>query len=178
MSSSMLSHTVNLTYCRAQPSNASNRVILRALVATRTESLPASTPNRRGFIAGIAVLPGLLSWSNPAWADDFEFTVVDPSVVRALKARDEAMRFQCEGGMMDCDGDRREYAKSQMEAFAAKRDGVDRPATIGCKTEEACGDDFLEVVTSGLRGITTPENFEAKGLDPDVAPNSTTYVPN
>lgn len=34
-----------------------------------------------------------------------------------MEARDEAMDFKCKGGMMDCDGDRREFAKAQWDNY-------------------------------------------------------------
>jgi hypothetical protein len=46
-----------------------------------------------------------------------EITIAAPSVLSSINARDEAMRFKCSGGMMDCDGDRREFAKKQYENF-------------------------------------------------------------
>jgi len=32
------------------------------------------------------------------------------------------MNFKCKGGMMDCDGDRREFAKKQYENFKKRMD--------------------------------------------------------
>ena len=39
-------------------------------------------------------------------------------------ARDEAADFKCKGGMMDCDGDRREFAKKQTANFLARGKGI------------------------------------------------------
>lgn len=39
-----------------------------------------------------------------------------------MARRDEAADFKCKGGMMDCDGDRRQFAKNQWKQFLA-RDG-------------------------------------------------------
>jgi len=43
-----------------------------------------------------------------------------PAPPPAQDDRDEAMANKCPGGMMDCDGDRREYAKEQYKNFEKK----------------------------------------------------------
>ena len=52
-----------------------------------------------------------------------EITIASPSVLSSLNARDEAMGFKCKGGMFDCDGDRRQFAKKQYENFKKRMDG-------------------------------------------------------
>jgi hypothetical protein len=50
-----------------------------------------------------------------------DIAVADPSVLAALRARDAAADFKCKGGMFDCDGDRRAFAKKQYASFLARR---------------------------------------------------------
>jgi hypothetical protein len=52
-----------------------------------------------------------------------DIVVVDPQVLKSLQARDEAANFKCKGGMMDCDGDRRAFAKKQYQDFLKRRAG-------------------------------------------------------
>jgi hypothetical protein len=90
----------------------------------------------------------LFPWA-PRRAQAMEFEVVKPEVLEGLRARDDAASFKCKGGacalltrrqqqpverrrcddddgvrvragMMDCDGDRREFAKQQQQDFAKK----------------------------------------------------------
>ena len=56
----------------------------------------------------------------PAAAAGPEIARVQPSVSASLAARDAAADFKCKGGMMDCDGDRREFAKNQWRSFLAR----------------------------------------------------------
>jgi hypothetical protein len=58
--------------------------------------------------------------------------------VEGLRRRDEAMQFKCKGGMMDCDGDRREYARKQADNFVAKATGAPG-ADVSCKARALQG---------------------------------------
>ena len=42
-------------------------------------------------------------------------TPAAPTFKAYMDARDEAMTNKCPGGMFDCDGDRRDYAKAQFQ---------------------------------------------------------------
>ena len=114
------------------------------------------------------------------------------------------MSFKCKGGMMDCDADRREFARKQIENLAARAAGLPT-ADTSCKVEEACTTDILGVrargmrarraraargaplttvpgaapqaAVSGLNGFTTGEKLAKMGRDPTTAVNSTAYVP-
>ncbi len=108
----------------------------------------------------------------PARAVDFVFA--DAAAVEGLRRRDEAMQFKCKGGMMDCDGDRREYARAQVESFAKR--GAGEPLADACKTEEACTKNVLGAAVSGLNGFTTGEKLAKLGKDPTSMVNSTEYV--
>jgi hypothetical protein len=55
-----------------------------------------------------------------------------------MRRRDEAMQFKCKGGMMDCDGDRREYARKQADNFVAKATGAPG-ADVSCKARAQQG---------------------------------------
>ena len=79
-------------------------------------------------------------------------------------SRDDAMRMKCEGGMMDCDGDRREYARAQSENFIL-RNSRDVPTPPTCKVEEACTSDIIGAAIAGLNGFTTSEKLEKMGRD-------------
>ena len=78
--------------------------------------------------------------------------------------RDNAMRMKCEGGMMDCDGDRREYARAQTENFIRRNSGEER-ILPDCKVEEACTTDILGAAIAGVNGLTTSEKLEKMGRD-------------
>ena len=114
--------------------------------------------------------------SLPARAVDLVFA--SPAAVEGLKRRDESMQFKCRGGMMDCDGDRRAYAKKQTENFvkrvtAAAEDGA--PAEATCKVEEACTKDVLGAAFNGLGGLSSAEKLEKMGRDAKAMVNSTAY---
>jgi hypothetical protein len=88
--------------------------------------------------------------------------IADPSVKRYMDMRDDAMRMKCEGGMMDCDGDRREYAKAATENFIRRNSGeVFEPPP--CTIAEACTTDILGAAMAGLNGLTTSEKLEKMG---------------
>jgi hypothetical protein len=91
---------------------------------------------------------------------------VDPSVKQYMDSRDDAMRMKCEGGMMDCDGDRREYAQKQAENFVARNSGEER-ILPECKVEEAC--------TENILGLTTSEKLEKMGRDGDAINGTARY---
>jgi hypothetical protein len=61
-----------------------------------------------------------------------------PLQVEGMRRRDEAMQFKCKGGMMDCDGDRREYARKQGDNFVAKATGAPG-ADVSCKARAQQG---------------------------------------
>lgn len=50
-------------------------------------------------------------------ANAVDLSFASPEVRQKLIERDESMDFKCKGGMFDCDGDRREYAKNQYKNF-------------------------------------------------------------
>ena len=93
--------------------------------------------------------------------------IVDPSVKQYMDSRDDAMRMKCEGGMMDCDGDRREYAKQATENFIRRNSGdVFEPPP--CTVAEACTTDILGAAMAGLNGLTTSEKLEKMGKNGDA----------
>ncbi|KAL4431072.1 hypothetical protein ABPG75_006328 [Micractinium tetrahymenae] len=75
---------------------------------------PAERP-QQAAVAGSAAIALLLA--SPALA--LELSYAPSSVKAALEQRDEAMAYQCTGGMFDCDGDRRDFAKKQWADFVA-----------------------------------------------------------
>ena len=95
--------------------------------------------------------------------------------MEGLKRRDEAMQFKCKGGMMDCDGDRREYAKKQTEAFVKRVSGEGPAAEPACKVEEACTKDVLGAAFNGLGGLTSAEKLTKMGKDASSMVNSTGF---
>ena len=48
-----------------------------------------------------------------------------------MDSRDDAMRMKCEGGMMDYDGDGREYAKQATENH--RRNSGDAGPAVHCR---------------------------------------------
>ncbi|KAL4425100.1 hypothetical protein ABPG77_010414 [Micractinium sp. CCAP 211/92] len=74
---------------------------------------PAAT--HQAAVAG--VVSAMLLLAPPVLAMDLSYA--PSSVKAALEQRDEAMAYQCTGGMFDCDGDRREFAKQQWADFVA-----------------------------------------------------------
>ncbi|KAK3280833.1 hypothetical protein CYMTET_11350 [Cymbomonas tetramitiformis] len=139
------------------------RVAVRAtqLVGSDSKSPPRSISQvpsrveRRGLLLGLT-LSGTFCGS----ANAIEIVRLNDEAVEGLRRRDEAAAQKCTGGMFDCDGDRREYAKKQQENFRAKAEGG-KPSE--CKKEEACADNIFEAVTTGLNGITTAEKMEKMG---------------
>ena len=106
-----------------------------------------------------------------------DLVFASPAAVEGLKRRDEAMTFKCKGGMMDCDGDRREYARKQTESFVKRvsgSDSGDAPAAE-CKVEEACTKDVLAAAFNGLGGLSSAEKLEKMGRDSTAMVNSTGY---
>ena len=100
--------------------------------------------------------------------------IADPSVKQYMDMRDDAMRMKCEGGMMDCDGDRREYAKKQAENFVARNSGEER-VLPECKVEEACTENILGAAFAGVQGLTTSEKLEKMGRDGDAINGTRKY---
>jgi hypothetical protein len=92
------------------PALTSRRAVLFAAGCTALAVRPAGA-------GAPAVVP-----PPPRQATHPEISVAAPSVLSSLNARDEAMNFKCKGGMMDCDGDRREFAKKQYENFKKRMD--------------------------------------------------------
>lgn len=152
------------------------RVAIRVIGTKSVRSYSKSSPRitsqvpsrveRRGLLLGLT-LSGTFCGS----ADAIDIVRLDDEAVAGLRRRDEAAAQKCTGGMFDCDGDRREYAKKQQENFRAKAEGG---GSSECKKEEACADSFFEAVTMGLNGITTAEKMEKMGIDPN-RPNSTAF---
>ena len=54
----------------------------------------------------------------------FPLSTREKQTKNPTSARDEAADFKCKGGMMDCDGDRREFAKNQTKNFLARGKGM------------------------------------------------------
>ena len=103
-----------------------------------------------------------------------DLVIADPSVKQYMDMRDDAMRMKCEGGMMDCDGDRREYAKKQAENFVARNSGEER-VLPECKVEEACTENILGAAFAGVQGLTTSEKLEKMGRDGDAINGTRKY---
>jgi len=68
--------------------------------------------------------------------------VPEASVTEYLRRRDEAADFKCKGGMMDCDGNRRDYAKEQYNNFLRKSQGKLRGTLDRLPVEENCEEDI------------------------------------
>ena len=120
----------------------------------------------RAFLAsGLAATTVLAAVAPVARAIDL--VIVDPRVKEYMDSRDDAMRMKCEGGMMDCDGDRREYAKQATENFIRRNSGdVFEPPP--CTVAEACTTDILGAAMAGLNGLTTSEKLEKMGKNGDA----------
>ena len=129
----------------------------------RTDAL---SERARAFLAsGLAATTVLAAVAPVARAIDL--VIVDPSVKQYMDSRDDAMRMKCEGGMMDCDGDRREYAKQATENFIRRNSGdVFEPPP--CTVAEACTTDILGAAMAGLNGLTTSEKLEKMGKNGDA----------
>jgi hypothetical protein len=119
--------------CVAQ---ASARVPPPAARAQACTCAPAGIDRLRSSAAAAAAGVLLLCGAPSARAVDFVFA--SPEAVAGLARRDEAMQFKCKGGMMDCDGDRREYAKKQGESLA-KRAAGELENDAACKACAARG---------------------------------------
>lgn len=73
--------------------------------------------------------------------------VPEASVSEYLRRRDEAADFKCKGGMMDCDGNRREYAKEQYNNFLQKSQGKLRGTLNHLPVKESCNEDIRTTST-------------------------------
>lgn len=73
--------------------------------------------------------------------------VPEASVSEYLRRRDEAADFKCKGGMMDCDGNRREYAKQQYNNYLQKSQGKLRSTLDRLPVEENCKEDIRTAST-------------------------------
>tara|TARA_B100001142_G_scaffold120840_1_gene122793 strand:+ start:429 stop:1019 length:591 start_codon:yes stop_codon:yes gene_type:complete len=170
-----------LSASRAPPSNRvarrRSRATARAVAVARSEashqaseaSKSDARPPWRGRVA--ASLAALTLTLGPQTASAIDLVIADPSVKQYMDSRDDAMRMKCEGGMMDCDGDRREYARAQSENFIL-RNSRDVPTPPTCKVEEACTSDIIGAAIAGLNGFTTSEKLEKLGRDANAV-NST-----
>jgi len=114
-----------------------------------------------------------LAVGQPAVALDF--VVVDPAVKEYMDRRDDAMSFKCKGGMMDCDGDRREFARNQAEGLKTRLEKGERRTE--CTIEEPCTDNILGAAVAGTSGFTTAEKFEKMGR-PELADAPNSSKPN
>lgn len=76
------------------------------------------------LLAPLAASSSLLLATLPAAALDLSFAA--PDVKASLEARDKAMDFQCKGGMFDCTGDRRDFAKDQYKNFVARMEAKEK----------------------------------------------------
>ena len=131
----------------------------------------------RVFVASSLVATVLFTTALPPAAHAIDFEIMDPSVKEYLDSRDDAMRMKCEGGMMDCDGDRRTYAKAQSANFVRRNSGeVFEPPP--CKVEEACTTDIVGAAIAGLSGLTTSEKLEKMGKDGDAVNATRPYFGN
>ena len=133
----------------------------------RTDAL---SERARAFLASSLAATAVFAAVAPV-ARAIDLVIVDPSVKEYMDSRDDAMRMKCEGGMMDCDGDRREYARAQSENFIL-RNSRDVPTPPTCKVEEACTSDIIGAAIAGLNGFTTSEKLEKLGRDANAV-NST-----
>ena len=170
-----------LSASRAPPSNRvarrRSRATARAVAVARSEashqaseaSKSDARPPWRGRVA--ASLAALTLTLGPQTASAIDLVIAEPSVKQYMDSRDDAMRMKCEGGMMDCDGDRREYARAQSENFIL-RNSQDVPTPPTCKVEEACTSDIIGAAIAGLNGFTTSEKLEKMGRDANAV-NST-----
>jgi len=86
--------------------------------------------------------------------------VPEASVSEYMRRRDEAADFKCKGGMMDCDGNRREYAKEQYKTFLQRNEGV-LSGTVGdCKVEGACTEDSVAASMNEVEGRSSQERLQ------------------
>ena len=78
---------------------------------------------------------------------------------------------------MDCNGDRREYARAQSDNFIRRNSGeVFEPPP--CRVEEACTTDILGAAMAGLSGLTTSEKLEKMGKDGNAINATRPYFGN
>ena len=137
-------------------------------VAVRAVAEPvrddASWRSRAERVVAAGAVAATLFTAVAPTAHAIDLIIVDPSVKAYMDDRDNAMRMKCEGGMMDCDGDRREYARAQTENFIRRNSGEER-ILPDCKVEEACTTDILGAAIAGVNGLTTSEKLEKMGRD-------------
>jgi hypothetical protein len=179
MSTTSLATTARVARVTAKP--ARRAAVSRAPVVTRAshdEKSNVETSSwhldaRRAVAASLcaATLAGTVA---PTTALAIDLVIADPSVKQYMDMRDDAMRMKCEGGMMDCDGDRREYAKKQAENFVARNSGEER-VLPECKVEEACTENILGAAFAGVQGLTTSEKLEKMGRDGDAINGTRKY---
>lgn len=95
----------------------------------------ATGPSTRRAIL-MAIPAGLLLSRTPTATaqTNIQISLAPSGFKEAMEARDEAMDFKCKAGMMDCDGDRREYAKQQWADFT-RRGGAKRKGTSNVALE-------------------------------------------
>ena len=169
-----------LSASRAPPSNRvarrRSRATARAVAVARSEashqaSEASKSDARPPWRGRVAASLAALVLTLPPTASAIDIVIADPSVKQYMDSRDDAMRMKCEGGMMDCDGDRREYARAQSENFIL-RNSQDVPTPPTCKVEEACTSDIIGAAIAGLNGFTTSEKLEKMGRDANAV-NST-----
>ena len=92
-----------------------------------------------------------------------------------MDRRADAMSFKCKGGMMDCDGDRREFARNQAEGLKTRLEKGEKRTE--CTIEEPCTDNILGAAVAGTSGFTTAEKFEKMGR-PELADAPNSSKPN
>jgi len=155
---------------RASADRASGAV---ARSRRRDENAPAAPSWRQTFAASLAGA-ALFNAAAPSAALAIDLVFADPSVKEYMDMRDDAMRMKCEGGMMDCDGDRREYARAQSENFVRRNSGDERELPP-CRVEEACTTDILGAAIAGVNGLTTSEKLEKMGRDADAVNGTKRY---
>ena len=110
---------------------------------TRDEEKSSWHENAKRAMAASLCAATLAGTLAPTASLAIELTIVDPSVKQYMDSRDDAMRMKCEGGMMDCDGDRREYAQKQAENFVARNSGEDRFEDFGLPFQQHLRAGFL-----------------------------------
>ena len=165
--------TVRVARVTAKPARRATRARTNAVSASFTRESSWHENAKRAMAASLcaATLAGTLA---PTASLAIELTIVDPSVKQYMDSRDDAMRMKCEGGMMDCNGDRREYAQKQAENFVARNSGEER-ILPECKVEEACTENILGAAFAGVQGLTTSEKLEKMGRDGDAINGTARY---
>mmetsp|Transcript_36021 Transcript_36021/g.102005 ORF Transcript_36021/g.102005 Transcript_36021/m.102005 type:complete len:180 (-) Transcript_36021:256-795(-) len=127
---------------------------------THQRKAPPPHPIRRGLLG----LGATLAMSRVLAANAIDIVPVSPEVAAALAMRDEAAAYKCSGGMMDCDNNRRDYAKKQMENF--KKRGTAEYLN-DCKREDSCREPPKDLGDAAMRMLSDIGNAEL-GMSSDT----------